>query len=134
MFALLGASAIFLTGLQATINAPRDAFRACIKQAGTKAAADKVAADAYEAYVRAACTAEQDKLRSALVAFSLKNGMAKKAASSDADMTIGDYVSSFVEKYKFVSTMNASAKPAATAQPTAAAQATPAAAPQPPKQ
>jgi hypothetical protein len=133
MIALLGASAIFLTGLQATINAPRDAFRACIKQAGTKAAADKVGADAYEAYVRAACTAEQDKLRSALIAFSLKNGMAKKAANSDAELTIGDYVSSFVEKYKFVATMNAPAKPAAT-QPTATVQATPAAAPQPTKE
>jgi len=128
MIALLGASAIFLTGLQATINAPRDDFRACIKAAGARAANQKVAADAYEAYIRDACTAEHDKLKSALVSFSLKNGMGKKAAADDADLTIGDYVASLVDNYKFIASQNA------TPQPTPAAQATPAAAPQPPQQ
>jgi hypothetical protein len=128
MIALLGASAIFLTGLQATINAPRDAFRACIKAAGARASNEKVAADAYEAYIRDACTAEHDKLKSALISFSLKNGMARKAAADDADLTIADYVGSLVENYKFMATKNA------TPQPTPAAQTTPAAAPQPPKQ
>lgn len=131
MIALLGASAMFLTGLQATINAPRDAFRACIKQASLKAEKEKVAADAVEAYIRGACTAEHDKLKAALIAFSLKNGMAKKTANADADMTIGDYVATLVDNYKFMASMNA---PQQAAQQAAAPQPTPAAAPQPPKQ
>ena len=129
MIALLGASAIFLTGLQATINAPRDAFRACIKQASVKAGTEKVAADAFEGYIRTACTPEHEKLKSALISFSLKNGMAKKAANEDADMTIGDYVGSLVDNYKFIAGQNVAAKPTP-----AAAQATPAAAPAQPKQ
>ena len=36
MIALLGASAITLTALQATINAPTDAFRGCLKEAVAK--------------------------------------------------------------------------------------------------
>lgn len=129
MIALLGASVMFLTGLQATINAPRDAFRTCIKQASVKAGNEKVAGDAIEAYIRAACTAEQDKLRSALIGFSLKNGMAKKTANQDADMTIADYVGSLVDNYQFMANMNAPKQAAAPAP-----QPTPAAAPQPPKQ
>lgn len=128
MIALVMASAMFLTGLQATINAPRDAFRTCIKQAGLKAGNEKVGADAFEGYILGACTGEHDKLKSALIAFSLKNGMAKKAANEDADLTIADYVGSLVDNYKFMANQNL--KPAA-------AQSTPPAAPaapQPPKQ
>ena len=124
MIALLGASAMFLTGLQATINAPRDAFRACIKQASVKAEKEKVAADAVEAYIRGACTAEHDKLKAALIAFSLKNGMAKKTANADADMTIGDYVGTLGDNYKFIAGQNAAKPTPAAAQATAAAQPT----------
>ena len=126
MIALVMASAMFLTGLQATINAPRDAFRACLREANTKATSAKVGADAFEAFIRNACTAQHDTLKTALVSFNLKNGMAKKAAGDDADMTIDDYVGSMVDNYKFMADMN---KPSAPAQPAAV----PASAPQPPK-
>jgi len=90
------ASAIYLTGLQAAINAPRDEFRACLKQTGAKATSEKVGADAYEAYLRAACSGQLSALRNALIGFSVKNGMARKQAGSDADMTVDDYISSSV--------------------------------------
>jgi hypothetical protein len=129
MIALVAASAIYLTGLQAAINAPRDEFRACLKQTGAKATSEKVAADVYETYLRAACSGQLSSLRSALIGFSMKNGMARKQASSDADMTVDDYISSSVDHYKFMADVNGPPKPA-TAAPAPAAQATPAAAPQ----
>ena len=129
MIALLVASGVFLTGLQATINAPRDAFRACLKQANSKAEGEKVAVDAFEAYILNACTTQHDALKSAIVAFNMKNGMARKAAGEDADMTVEDYVSSFVDNYKFMANYN---KP--KEQPAPPPAAVPAAAPQPPKQ
>jgi len=136
MIALLIASAINLTALQATIAAPTDAFRGCLREAATKAKNEKVSGDAIEAYLKNACTAQMGSLKDALVAFRIKNGMTRKAAADDAEMTVDDYVSTPADNYKFMANMNAP-KPAA---PAAAAPAvvTPAAAPatpatQPPK-
>ena len=131
MIALLGASVIGLAALQASISAPTDAFRSCLREASSKATAEKVGGDAIEAYLRNACGVQMGSLKSAVVAFRVKNGMAKKTALEDADMTVEDYLASPVDKYKFIAEMNAPAKPAASAAP---AQATPAAATQPPKQ
>lgn len=130
MIALLGASAITLTALQATINAPTQAFRTCLREAALKATNDKVAGDKIEDYLRTACTGEMGTLKGALVAFRLKNGMGKKAAADDAQMTIDDYVSTPADNYKFMVNYNAPKQaPVATPAPTA----TPAAATQPPK-
>ncbi len=130
MIALLSASAITLAALQATINAPTDAFRGCLKASAAKATSEKVAADAIDAYLRNACSVQMGTLKSAVVAFRTKNGMGRKAATEDAEMTVDDYVATTVDNYQFMAEMNAP-KPAAQAAP--AAQATPAAAPQPPK-
>jgi hypothetical protein len=64
-------------------------------------------------------------LKSAIVAFRMKNGMAKKAAADDAEMTIDDYVATPVDNYQFLASQHAP-------QPTAP-QPTPASNPQPPK-
>src|SRR5437868_15065321 len=81
MIALVGAWAITLTMAQASINGPTDAFRACLKEASEKAGKEKVAGDAFEAYARNACGVQMGALKGAVVAFRLKNGMAKKAAA-----------------------------------------------------
>ena len=136
MIALVGAWAITLTMLQASINGPTDAFRACLKEASEKAGKEKVAADAYEAYARNACSVQMGALKGAVVAFRVKNGMAKKAASDDANMTVDDYVATSVDKYQFFASQNAqqaAAAPAAAPHPAAAAQVTPASATQQPK-
>ena len=117
MIVLIGASAMFLTALQASINAPRDAFRVCIKEATSKASAEKVGPDAIEAYLRANCSAPMGSLKAALMAFGIKNGMGKKTATSDAEMTVDDYLASPVDKYKFMSTMNAPKTDAAASTP-----------------
>ena len=131
MIALLTASAIILAGLQASINAPTEAFRSCLREAASKANGEKVGGDAYEAYARNKCSAQLGSLKTAVVAFRMKNGMARKAAADDAEMTIDDYLATSVDKYQFMANMN-TPKPAGASPATPPA--TPAAAAQPPKQ
>jgi hypothetical protein len=129
MIALLGASALTLAASQATIAAPTSAFRGCLHDAAAKATSEKVSADTIETYLRNACTVQMGTLKDALVAFRMKNGMSKKAAGDDAEMTIDDYVSTPADNYKFMATANAP-KPAPSATPAP----TPAAAPAPSSQ
>ena len=137
MIALVGASAIYLIALQASIAAPTQTFRACLKDAGGKAMSQKIAPDAYEAFIRGACTTQLGALRSAVISFRMKNGMARKAAADDADMTVDDYVGTSVDNYKFMADYNAPPKSAGAAAPQAAPATTPAptpaSAPQQPK-
>ena len=135
MIALIMASALNLAALQASIAAPTDAFRGCLREAAAKAEKDKVGGDAIEEYLRTACTVQMGTLKTAVVAFRMKNGMGRKAAAEDADMTVEDYVASPVDKYKFMVDFNAknAAAQAGAAKPAAKPAATPAASPQPPK-
>ena len=134
MIALLGATAITLTALQATINAPTQVFRNCLHDASDKALKEKVAGDAFEAYARNACGVSMGSLKSAVVAFRMKNGMGKKAAGDDAEMTVDDYVATSVDKYQFFASENAkNSAPAAAPAAAPPAQATPAAVTQPPR-
>ena len=103
MIFVVAATAVSLTALQATINVPREAFRTCMREATSAARSENVKGDDFEAYMRTKCSVQIGSLRSAIQAFNMKNGMAKKAAASDADLTIEDYVASPVEKYKFMS-------------------------------
>jgi hypothetical protein len=119
MIALLGASAILLSALQASISAPTSAFRGCLHDATAKATTEKVSADTIETYLRNACTVQMGSLKEALVSFRMKNGMTRKAAADDAAMTIDDYVSTPADNYKFTAKQNA--KAAAPAAPVVAA-------------
>ena len=131
MIALVMASAINLAALQAAIAAPTSSFRGCLREAAAKAEKEKVAGDAIEEYLRNACTVQQGTLKGALVAFRMKNGMGKKAAADDAEMTVDDYIATPVDNYKFMVDFNA--KNAAAQSAPAKPAATPAASPQPPK-
>ena len=77
-----------------------------LSEASSKASGEKVGGDAIEAYLRNACTVQLGSLKSAVVIFRMKNGMAKKTAGDDADMTIDDYVATSVDKYQFMADMN----------------------------
>ena len=66
MIFLIGASAIYLTALQASISAPRSAFQACLKATADKATAEKVPGDGYEAYVRTNCGNQLSGFKSAV--------------------------------------------------------------------
>ena len=127
MIALVGASALVLAALQASITAPTSAFRGCLHDAAAKATSDKVSADTIETYLRNACTVQMGTLKQALVEFRLKNGMGKKAAADDAERTTDDYVATPADNYQFMAEQNAPKKPPAAAAP--APPATPAATP-----
>lgn len=102
MIILLAASSITLTALQASINAPREAFRACIKDASGKAVDDKVMPDAYEAYVRSACSGQLGSFKGAVVKFDMSNKMSRKASDEDANLMIGDFLATALDNYKYV--------------------------------
>jgi hypothetical protein len=132
MIILLAASAIALTALQASIAAPTNAFRNCLREAVSKATNEKVSGDAIETYLKSACGAQMSTLKNAVISFRTKNGMSHKAAADDAEMTVDDYVGTQSDNYKFLANMQKAAdappKPAVTP---ASAPATPPA--QPPK-
>jgi hypothetical protein len=50
----------------------------------------------------------------------MKNGMSRKAAADDANMTVDDYVATSVDKYQFMASQNAPAKPTPAPTQTAA--------------
>jgi hypothetical protein len=116
MIALLGASALTLVALQASIAAPTSEFRGCLRSAADRATGQKVSGDTIETYLRNACTVQMGGLRDALIAFRVKNGMSKKAAADDAQMTIDDYVATPADNYRFIFEQN-SPKPQAAAAP-----------------
>lgn len=116
MILLLGASALTLAALQASIAAPTKDFRGCLHDAAAKATSEKVAAATIEDYLRNACTAQMGSLKNALVEFRMKNGMSKKAAADDAQMTIDDYVATPADNYKFLAEQN-TPKPTPAAAP-----------------
>ena len=99
MISLVIGSAIAMAGLQASISAPRAAFVACLKQASSQAMSDKLATDAFEGALRAACAGQATSLKGALVGFDVKNGVARKRAASDADLQIDDYLASSLDNY-----------------------------------
>ena len=118
MIFLVGASAIYLTAMQASINAPRNAFQACLKTAVEKAQTQKVDGDGYEAFVRTSCGGQLNSFKSAVVGFDMKNKMSKKDAGEDAEMMIADIMSSSANHYRYIlksEPNTAAAKPATTA-------------------
>ena len=93
-------SAIYLVAAQASVNVPRVAFSACLDQAAVKARAEKVAVAAFGDYARSACAAEATKFKNALISFDVKNGIARKTATSDADLQVDDYIDGSVNSYR----------------------------------
>ena len=136
MIVLVMGSALYMIAAQASMAAPTNAFKDCLRQTSVKAKSEKVAATAYEAYARTACGAQLTGLTNAITAFDVKNGMKRKDAANDAALTAGDYLSSAVDKYQYlagVDAENAKGVAVAPAAPTPPVQATPASAPKPPK-
>ena len=88
MIALVGASALVVAALQASIAGPTSTFRGCLHDAADKATTQKVSADTIESYLRSACTVQMGALKEAIIAFRMKNGMSRKEAIDDAFSTI----------------------------------------------
>ncbi|MEO6359931.1 MAG: hypothetical protein ABIO43_05070 [Sphingomicrobium sp.] len=101
MIILTMASAMYLAGLQAAITGPRIAFTNCLKKAEASAKTEKIAPDAYADYLRAACGTQGDRLKAALVAFDVKNGVSRTRASNDASTDVTDGFTSSAQTYKY---------------------------------
>lgn len=99
MISLAIGSAVYLVAMQAGIDAPRAAFSSCLKEAAAKAKTDKMAGDAFAAFARSSCGTHADTLKSALVKFDVKYGIARKQATEDAELQIEDYFKSSASSY-----------------------------------
>lgn len=121
MIGVLGVSAITLAMLQASIAGPTDTFRSCLHEAAGKASGDKVGGDKIEDYLKTTCSVQMNALTDAIISFRMKNGMSKKAAAGDAEMTVEDYVATPADNYRFMINYNGP-----TPQPAAAPAASPA--------
>jgi hypothetical protein len=100
MIKVLIASAIFAAAFQSTAaDGARAALRTCIKQATTEAKAQKIANDAFPAFVKEKCAAQTTSFKSAVWAFDSKNKVSKRQSESDAQVQVEDFVSMASERY-----------------------------------
>lgn len=83
----------------AAAAAQREEFTACLKQAVTRAAAEKVKAGAFDAYARQACAAQAAAFKQALVSFDVKQGVAKARAEEDAQLQLDDYLAGAADRF-----------------------------------
>lgn len=84
----------------AAIDAPRKAFQACLRTFEGNQRAAKVAADAYAAAVKTACSAEAQALTDALVKFDTAMGTKRPAALANAARDVDDYRLTSEERYR----------------------------------
>ena len=97
-------TAVYLALLfqSAAINSQRDSYLACLDQAVASAKAQKMAAEALEAHLRQSCASVEASFEKALIAFDLKNKVARKQAAADAQMQVDDFVANKVDRYRLL--------------------------------
>lgn len=107
MIKLMVVSAILAAAFQSTAaDSARTALRSCIKQAATDAKTQKLANDAFPAFVRDKCAAQTTSFKSAVWAFDSKNKVSKKQSESDSELQVEDFVASAADRYAAESAPN----------------------------
>ena len=86
-----------------SIEAPRSAFRNCLKTFEVNQMRAKVAADAYSTAVKAACPAEAQALSDALVKYDVAMGNKRASAQENAQRDVEDYRLTSEERYRDLS-------------------------------
>lgn len=95
-------TAVFVAALlqSAAINLKRDNYMSCLDKAFAAAKEQKLPAEALDASLRSSCTAAEEPFKASLIAFDLKNKVARKQAAADAQLQVDDFVTSLVERYR----------------------------------
>ena len=108
MIVMMVASAIYAAGFQtaAAADSARLALRTCIKQAATDAKGQKVANDAFAAFVKQKCATQTTSFKSAVWAFDSKNKVSRKQSESDSEFQVDDFVTSAADRYAAENTPN----------------------------
>lgn len=84
----------------AATNGARDGLRTCIREASTQAKTDKVAVEAFLAFAKGRCTAQEQSFTAAVWAFDSKNKVSKKQSAEDAAFQIEDMLTVATERYE----------------------------------
>jgi len=83
-----------------SIDAPRNAFRSCLKSFETNQLKAKVDATAYSAAVKSACPTEAQALADALIKFDVAMGTKRASAQANAARDVDDYRLTSEERYR----------------------------------
>ena len=83
-----------------SIDAPRNAFRACLKTFESNQMKAKIDAGAYATAVKTACPTEAQALSDALVRFDVAMGTKRASAQANAARDVDDYRLSSEERYR----------------------------------
>ena len=83
-----------------SIDAPRTAFRACLKTFETNQLNAKVDAAAYASAVKAACPSEAQALSDALIKYDTAMGTKRASAQANAARDVDDYRLTSEERYR----------------------------------
>ena len=102
MLVMAMASAMYLAAAQnAAVSSSRTAYADCVRDAAVAVKKDKIPLDQLTPRLREACDAQRTKLKDALVAFDVKNGISRKQAAEDADLQLDDYYLAQEERYAY---------------------------------
>lgn len=102
-----------------SLDAPRKAYSACVKQFETKSLAAKVDAAAYSTALKGACTAEAAALAKALTDFDVSMGSKRASAMATAESDVADYRLTSEERYRDMVPGSPATATAATSAPPA---------------
>ena len=101
MIAMVAASVILAASWQtAAAVSARQQLVKCLRDASTKAQADKVAPDAFTAFAHTACATQESALAAAIWAFDSKNKVSRKQSEADAQLQIEDYLATAEDRYR----------------------------------
>jgi hypothetical protein len=83
-----------------SLDAPRKAYAACVKQFETKSLAAKMDPAAYSTALKGACTAEASALARALIDFDVGTGTKRAAAAATAEGDVAEYRLTSEERFR----------------------------------